>query len=104
MKRSYGLNAAGELVRNVINKPEVYADVLVGMIQAVGFSATIALTLCFFLMLLCWSMYKATIKTHECATKTLNEQNKKYQDYFLTKRKSSGENHLGEDNDVDNSN
>lgn len=91
---------AGEVTRQVMDNPELYAGVLIDLVQKLGFAATIALFLVIFLMAgACYLLYKL-IAGYQFAINTLNEQNKRYQDYFLENRKSSGKKYLSEQEQV----
>src|SRR5690606_27458606 len=79
------------------DKFAIYAEILTKMIKELVLATVIAVILIAFLIVLVCRMFKAVVNTHEKATDRLNEQNKKYQDYFLNSRTSSGVPHLGED-------
>lgn len=86
-----------QVINQVLEKPELYAGVLLDMIQKIGFAAVVALGLVLFLCHLILKLIRNTMGAYQDSIKYLNDQNKRYQDYFLDDRTKSGKLHLGED-------
>ncbi len=86
-------------INAVLSKPDLYSAVLIDMVQKLGFTAAIALVLVVFLMLIVIWLLRHSVAGYKESIRYLNDQNKRYQDYFLDDRGSSGKKFLGEGTD-----
>lgn len=83
----------------IMAKPEVYTDLLIDLVQKLGFTATIALILVIFFCYLIVHLLKHVVEGYKLSIRTLNDQNKRYQDHFLQNRSTSGQKFLDEADD-----
>jgi hypothetical protein len=82
--------------KQILENPQIYGQILIDLVQKLGLTAAIAIILIIFLCGLVIYLMRHVTKGYKASINVLNEQNKRYQDYFLESRRSSGKKFLDE--------